>query len=236
MIVHSSRGAIWHISATDSADIMSHHSWSDHRRGESRMPRINAERQETTRRSILRAARTAFVEKGFHEATTHDVAREAGLSVGSIYTYFRNKDDLIRESVLAANKDETDAVLRDVRSAGTVREKMTRAIAGWYAYTIEAPGVPAFLAEAWAAASRKPLIRDLVARRRERIVTVATLILQEGVTAGELAPGFDVDVAARALAALLDGVVLERIESGTSPSRMDVERRALMLFGPAFPR
>jgi AcrR family transcriptional regulator len=200
------------------------------------MPRINAERQETTRRSILRAARTAFVEKGFHEATTHDVAREAGLSVGSIYTYFRNKDDLIRESVLAANKDETDAVLRDVRSTGTVREKMTRAIAGWYAYTIEAPGVPAFLAEAWAAASRKPLIRDLVARRRERIVTVATLILQEGVTAGELAPGFDVDVAARALAALLDGVVLERIESGTSPSRMDVERRALMLFGPAFPR
>jgi len=200
------------------------------------MPRISAEREESTRRSILRAARTAFVEKGFHEATTHDVAREAGLSVGSIYTYFRNKDDLIRESVLAANKDETDAVLRDVRSAGTVRDKMTRAIAGWYAYTIEAPGVPAFLAEAWAAASRKPLIRDLVARRRERIVTVATLILQEGVTAGELAPGFDVDVAARALAALLDGVVLERIESGTSPSRMDVERRALMLFGPAFPR
>jgi AcrR family transcriptional regulator len=200
------------------------------------MPRISAEREETTRRSILRAARTAFVEKGFHEATTHDVAREAGLSVGSIYTYFRNKDDLIRESVLAANKDETDAVLRDVRSTGTVREKMTRAIAGWYAYAIEAPGVPAFLAEAWAAASRKPLIRDLVARRRERIVTVATLILQEGVTAGELAPGFDVDVAARALAALLDGVVLERIESGTSPSRMDVERRALMLFGPAFPR
>jgi AcrR family transcriptional regulator len=195
---------------------------------------VSLRSREATRRSILRAARTAFVAKGFHEATTHDVAREAGLSVGSIYTYFKNKDDLIRESVLAANKDETDAVLRDVRSAGTVREKVARAITGWYAYTIEAPGVPAFLAEAWAAASRKPMIRDLVARRRERIVTVATLILHEGVTSGEVAPGFDVDAAARALAALLDGVVLERIESGASPPRIDVERRALLLLGPSF--
>lgn len=196
------------------------------------MPRISAERGEATRQSILRAARTAFVAKGFHEATTHDVAREAGLSVGSIYTYFASKDELVRESLLAANKDETEAVLRDVQADGTMREKVARAIAGWYAYTIEAPGVPAFLAEAWAAASRKPLIRDLVARRRERIVMVASVILQEGAAGGELPPGFDVDAAARALAALLDGIVLERIESGAPPSRMDVERRALMLLGP----
>lgn len=196
------------------------------------MPRIRIERKEATRRSILRAARTVFVSKGFHEATTHDVAREAGLSVGSIYTYFRSKDDLIRESILAANKDETDAVLRDVRSSGTVREKMARAIAGWYAYTLEEPGVPAFLAEAWAVASRKPLIRDLVARRRERIVTVAMVILQEGVADGELTPNLDVDAAARAVAALLDGVILESIESGASPPQMDIERRVLLLLGP----
>ena len=196
------------------------------------MPRISAAREEATRRSILRAARTVFVAKGFNEATTHDVAREAGLSVGSIYTYFKSKDDLVRESVLAANQDETDAVIRDVSTTGDVRVKMQRAIGGWYTYTLEAPGVPAFLAEAWAAASRKPLIRDLVARRRERIVTVATVILREAVAAGEIPAGFDVTAAARALAALLDGLVLECIESGVSPSRADVERRAFLLLGP----
>ena len=196
------------------------------------MPRISAERGERTRQSILRAARSAFVAKGFHEATTHDVAREAGLSVGSIYTYFASKDELVLESILAANRDETDAVLRDVRAGGTTRQKMSRAIAGWYAYTIEAPGVPAFLAEAWSAASRKPLIRDLIARRRERVVMVASVILREGVASGEIPPGFDVDSAARALAAMLDGTVLERIETGVAPSRLDVERRALLLLGP----
>jgi AcrR family transcriptional regulator len=196
------------------------------------MPRISADREASTRRSILRAARTVFVAKGFQKATTHDVAREAGLSVGSIYTYFRSKDDLIRESINAANRDETDAVLGDVRSTGNIREKVARAIAGWYAYTIEAPGVPAFLAEVWAAAARKPAIRDLVARRRERIATVATVILREGLAAGEFPRDLDVDATARALAAMLDGVVLECLQSDPAPTRADVERRALLLVGP----
>ena len=85
------------------------------------MPRITAEREEATRQSILRAARDVFVAKGFHEATTHDVARAAGLSVGSIYTYFASKDELIRECILAANKAESDAVLQDLRSDGSSR-------------------------------------------------------------------------------------------------------------------
>ena len=196
------------------------------------MPRITAQREEATRASILRAARDVFVANGFHEATTHDVARAAGLSVGSIYTYFASKDELIRECVLAANKAENEAVLQDIRSGDSARTRMNRAIAGWYHYTVEAPGVPAFLAEAWAAASRKPLIRDMVARRRERIVTVAAVVLQEGVAAGELTPDLDVDTTARALAALLDGVVLECIASGVAPSRVDVERRVLLLLEP----
>jgi AcrR family transcriptional regulator len=197
------------------------------------MPRISAAREETTRTSILRAARNVFVAKGFHDATTHDVAREAGMSVGSIYTYFASKDDLIRESVLAANKDETDAVLREVRSSGSMRERMRLAIGGWYVYTIEAPGVSAFLAEAWAAASRKPAIRDLVARRRERIVMVATVLLREAMAGGELPADLDVDLTAQAFASLLDGMVLEAIGSDPPPTRADVERRAFLLLGPA---
>lgn len=196
------------------------------------MPRISAAREEGTKRRILMAARDVFVLKGFHQATTHDVARAAGLSVGSIYTYFASKDELIRECVAAANKAETDAVLGDVSSDGPARARIHRAIAGWYRYTIEAPGVPTFLAEAWAAASRRTAIRDVVLLRRERIVTVATLILRQAVTDGELAPDLDVDTTARALGALLDGVVLECIWSGKVPSLADIEGRVLRLTGP----
>ena len=196
------------------------------------MPKISAEREEATRRSILRAARDVFVAKGFHEATTHDVARAAGLSVGSIYTYFASKDELIRECVLAANKAESEAVLQDIRSDGSTRTKISRAIAGWYRYTIEAPGVPAFLAEAWAAASRKPLIRDMVAQRRERIVTVAV-----GRPPGRrrrrragVRPGRRDDRPGARGAPRWRGPRGRRGRRPPSPA--DVERRALLLLGP----
>ena len=191
---------------------------------------MTSERQEERRGAILRAARRVFVEMGLHTATTHDVARAAGIPVGSIYTYFADKDELIWASILAANKEETEAVLRDMQAAGTVRERVARALAGWYAYTIEAPGVAACLAEVWADAARRPLMRDIVARRRERIVTVATVLFTEGVAAGDLRPGFDVATAARALANLLDGIVLERLEGNGEVKLSDVERRAWLLF------
>ena len=194
------------------------------------MPRLTSERQEARQGVILAAARRVFVERGLHAATTHDVARAAGVPVGSIYTYFASKDELIRASILAANKEETDSVLRDMQAAGTFRERLMRALAGWYAYTIEAPGVPAFLADVWAEAARRPLIRDLVARRRERVVIVATILLQEGLAAGELRPDLDVELAARLFANLLDGMILECLEANGEIRLGDVERRTNLLF------
>jgi AcrR family transcriptional regulator len=152
--------------------------------------------------------------------------------VGSIYTYFPSKDELIRECVAAANKAETEAVLGDIRADGSTHSKIHRALAGWYRYTILAPGVPTFLAEAWAAATRRPAIRDVMALRRERIVMVAQVVFQDSVAAGELPAELDVDATARALGALLDGVVLECIWSGVAPSLADIERRALLLIQP----
>jgi hypothetical protein len=98
-------------------------------------------------------------------------------------------------------------------------------------YTIEAPGVAAFLADIWAESTRRPLIADLIARRRERMVTVAALILAEGVAAGDLPPSTDVDTTARGLADMLDGMTLERLAGEGVLDRTDVERRAMLLIG-----
>jgi AcrR family transcriptional regulator len=195
------------------------------------MPRISPEREEATRQAILTAARDVFVRKGFHAASIDDVVAASGSSVGRIYGYFKSKDELVRACVLAANRAESDAVLVSARSGGTIRDRLERAIDGWWEYTIEAPGVPAFLAEVWAAASRQPLIRDMVARRRERAVTVASVLLQDAVVEGELPPDTDVDELARSIAALLDGLVIEHIESGGALRRADARRRALTVVG-----
>ena len=44
---------------------------------------------------ILEAAVTVFAQSGFHESTISQIARAAGVADGTIYLYFKNKDDLL---------------------------------------------------------------------------------------------------------------------------------------------
>lgn len=44
---------------------------------------------------IRKAAINLISEEGFHGVTTDKIAREAGVSVGTIYNYFENKEDII---------------------------------------------------------------------------------------------------------------------------------------------
>ena len=63
------------------------------------MPRLtlHARRALAQKRQqqILQAAAQVFAEKGFAGATIRDIARAAGVSEGSIYLYFKNKQDLL---------------------------------------------------------------------------------------------------------------------------------------------
>ncbi|UCD57060.1 MAG: TetR/AcrR family transcriptional regulator [Candidatus Hydrogenedentota bacterium] len=48
-----------------------------------------------TERKIVNAALAIAARKGFEQATTAEIARRAGVAEGSIYNYFRTKDDLL---------------------------------------------------------------------------------------------------------------------------------------------
>src|SRR5688500_10057629 len=48
-----------------------------------------------TRDAILRAAIDTFAARGFFNAQVADVARAAGVAAGTVYLYFRGKDDLL---------------------------------------------------------------------------------------------------------------------------------------------
>jgi len=47
------------------------------------------------RDAILRAAIDVFAERGYFNAQVADVARVAGVAAGTVYLYFRSKDDLL---------------------------------------------------------------------------------------------------------------------------------------------
>jgi len=73
------------------------------------------ERQRLShRREILNAALALFAEHGFHNISMQQVAEKAEFSIGSLYNYFRNKEDiyrsLLRELADAFHEATSEAV------------------------------------------------------------------------------------------------------------------------------
>src|SRR4051812_4037874 len=48
------------------------------------------------RGAIVEAARSLFLSKGYESTTMAEVAEDAGVAVGTVYLYFKNKNDLLR--------------------------------------------------------------------------------------------------------------------------------------------
>ncbi|MFW5887090.1 MAG: TetR/AcrR family transcriptional regulator [Bacteroidota bacterium] len=56
--------------------------------------------KEQRKQEIIDAAERIFFNKGYHEATMDEIAAEAELSKGTLYLYFKNKEDLYFEIFL----------------------------------------------------------------------------------------------------------------------------------------
>ena len=54
---------------------------------------------EKRREQLLDAAGTLFMQKGYGETTTDEIARKAGLTKGALYFHFKSKEDLLFELV-----------------------------------------------------------------------------------------------------------------------------------------
>ncbi|GAA4514034.1 TetR/AcrR family transcriptional regulator [Brevibacterium yomogidense] len=97
--------------------------------------RQNAVQRE---RAIAEAARALVTESGFASATIKSVAARAGCSAGLIYSYFPDRDALLRSAFTHASGHELAAVTRALEDAPTTAEAvaalvdtfLTRAFAG----------------------------------------------------------------------------------------------------------
>jgi len=59
------------------------------------MPKVTVEHLNARRAQIMEAARACFARRGFARSTIQDICKEANLSPGAIYRYFKSKDDIV---------------------------------------------------------------------------------------------------------------------------------------------
>lgn len=63
------------------------------------------EKYTIQRQAAIRAAASVFAEKGFHGAATKDIAERMGIKQGSLYYYFKSKEEALGEVCLYGIRD-----------------------------------------------------------------------------------------------------------------------------------
>jgi AcrR family transcriptional regulator len=76
------------------------------------------------RRQIMDGARTVFLSAGFDGASMNDIAREAGVSKGTLYAYFTSKDELF-EAIIRGEYAQAAERLCVFRREGDARAMLT---------------------------------------------------------------------------------------------------------------
>ncbi|MBX7185206.1 MAG: TetR/AcrR family transcriptional regulator, partial [Vicinamibacteria bacterium] len=76
------------------------------------------------RRQILEAAVSVFARKGYFTARISDIASGAGVADGTIYLYFKNKEDIIASVFAQVIEIHMARAKAEIASVRTPREKL----------------------------------------------------------------------------------------------------------------
>lgn len=99
-----------------------------------RTPQHVQEKKDAKRKHILDTALLVFADKGFYATSIQDICRAANVSVGSIYFYFKNKEEIyeaVYQGILADMIQTTDLAVEEESNVKELVEKSIRAFVGF---------------------------------------------------------------------------------------------------------
>jgi AcrR family transcriptional regulator len=162
---------------------------------------VSAER----RTQIIEAALACFTSKGYNNTTMDDIVAESGLSKGSLYWYFKSKDELFEASILSVFTDVGEQALVVMEGCSTTADQL-RAMAQVTANVGRMlVGYFSLFLEFWASSQRREesaqLWVDMLIQYKDLLVG----IIEEGIQKGELKP-VDAEPLVWAILAAYDGL------------------------------
>ena len=104
-------------------------------------PRENARRarEELYRRLVLEAAERIFAEKGFEAAKIEEIAGESGLSLGTLYSVFDGKPDVMRAVFASRNREILEASAAAAGAAPGPADALLAAVAAYVDFFVGHP-------------------------------------------------------------------------------------------------
>ena len=139
-----------------------------------------------TEKLIKQTAKCLFFQKGFLNATTQEIADEAGVNRALIHYYFRSREQML-ETLLDETLLEKKDRVRNILSSGLpFREKVADYIEAVVEHGLKYPYLDNFLVSEMA--RRPDKIKTFCARDPLRSSDLIRSQLEEEVTSGKLAP------------------------------------------------
>src|SRR5213594_2772201 len=180
-------------------------------------------RKEARPAEIVSAALDVFVERGFAATRLEDVARRAGVTKGTVYLYFKNKDALfkavVRETIVPVIA-QGEALAQSF--TGSARELLERLVREYWRLVGETAlaGIPKLMmAEAATFPELTRFYYDEVVARGHRLMAG---VIERGIKSGEFRR-VDVMVAAKlAMSPLMHAVVARRAFASCMPEGFNV--------------
>jgi AcrR family transcriptional regulator len=114
-------------------------------------------RTEKKRAQILEGARVVFLAAGFDGASMEAIAQAAGVSKGTLYTYFKRKDELFTALIAAYQNRSLEETFRSLNKAADLRDNL-EALARNYLDLVREPENLALLRVVVGASARLPIL------------------------------------------------------------------------------
>jgi len=195
-----------------------------------------AERGGDKRERILAAAETVFAKHGFFAARVAEIAKEAGVADGTIYLYFKNKDDLLI-SLFESRMKQVNEALRVAIATEPPKDQLRAFIKRYLQLVHDEPAAAEVLTIELRQSSK--FMKEYENPQFADFLRMLGGIIAAGQDRGELESSIPSHVAARMIFGMLDELalawVLGRAASGPSisagtpgsrPKKFDIVRAA----------
>lgn len=168
-------------------------------------PKVTSEYKTEIREKIVSAAIIAFSVHGYDRTRMDDIAETAKLSKGTLYLYFKNKEELfyaISENNIRELKEQLSVLF-------TKSEDLISDSQKFYVNFRKAsgPSDKVFL-ETIAESSRNRKLQDMLHRQRLKVLDVVTDYLRLQIRKGFFRSDVDVNAISAGLVALYDGLTI----------------------------
>ncbi len=167
--------------------------------------KIDQKLHQQRRKQILDAAAECFTEKGFHQTGMKEIYTKAGMSAGSVYHYFENKDAII-ESIASDFSVDTRDFINTLDKHKHFIEGFIKATRKSLKETQQYRQYGRLVIEIYAESFRNEKVKHILQTLDDEAVEVLTTRIEAAIAKDQIASRHDPEMLAHLLIALVEGL------------------------------